>query len=48
VHCPQEQADAVVAAATAAAREARRLVFGDTPVRFPLEVGVVECYADHK
>ncbi|GII21771.1 bifunctional 3'-5' exonuclease/DNA polymerase [Planosporangium mesophilum] len=48
VHCPGEQAAAVVAAVEAAADDARRLLFGDTPVRFPLGVSTVECYADAK
>ena len=46
VHCPSEQADAVVAAVQASAAEAGRLLFGETAVRFPLDVSVVECYAD--
>jgi DNA polymerase-1 len=48
VHCPADQAGAVVAAVEAAADDARRLLFGDTPVRFPLGVSTVECYADSK
>ncbi|NJC70345.1 bifunctional 3'-5' exonuclease/DNA polymerase [Planosporangium thailandense] len=48
VHCPRERADAVVGAVEAAADDARRLLFGATPVRFPLGVSVVECYADAK
>ncbi len=48
VHCAKERAEQVVEAVTGAAAEATRLVFGDTPVRFPLEVAVVECYADAK
>jgi DNA polymerase-1 len=48
VHCPAGQADTVVAAVEAAADDARRLLFGDTQVRFPLGVSVVECYADAK
>ena len=48
VHCPRDQADAVVAAVQAAAREAGRLVFGDTPVRFPVTTAVVDSYADAK
>ena len=31
-----------------AAAESGRLVFGDTAVRFPLSVAVVDCYADAK
>jgi DNA polymerase-1 len=48
VHCPAGQADAVVEAVHAAAGQAGRLLFGDTPVRFPLGVAVVDCYADAK
>jgi DNA polymerase-1 len=48
VHCRLEDADEVVAAMGEAADEARRLVFGDTPVRFPLGSAVVSCYADAK
>jgi DNA polymerase-1 len=38
----------VVAALAEAGEEARLLVFADTPVRFPLQVAVVDCYADAK
>jgi hypothetical protein len=31
-----------------AATESGRLVFGDTSVRFPLAVAVVDCYGDAK
>ena len=48
VHCRQADADEVVAAMAEAADEARSLVFGDTPVRFPLGSAVVSCYADAK
>jgi DNA polymerase-1 len=48
VHCPKEQADEVAAAVDVAGEDARRLLFGDTPVRFPLGVSTVECYADAK
>jgi DNA polymerase-1 len=48
VHCPVPEAPRVVSAVYAAAEEARRLLFGDTPVRFPLGVSTVECYADAK
>ena len=40
--------DAVVAAIEAAAAEAGRLLFGDTPVEFPLSIAVVDSYADAK
>ncbi|CAL9466897.1 bifunctional 3'-5' exonuclease/DNA polymerase [Streptomyces sp. enrichment culture] len=48
VHCPAEEAEAVVAAIREAADLAGRLTFGDTPVRFPFTTAVVECYADAK
>ncbi|MFJ9459254.1 bifunctional 3'-5' exonuclease/DNA polymerase [Kitasatospora sp. NPDC101447] len=48
VHTPANLADDVAAAVAEAAEEARRLVFGDTPVRFPLTTAVVDCYADAK
>jgi DNA polymerase-1 len=46
VHCPQERAAQVAHAVEAAGERARWLLFGDTPVRFPLDVSIVECYAD--
>jgi DNA polymerase I len=48
VHTPVQFADAVADAITAAADEASRLVFGPTPVRFPLDTRIVECYAEAK
>ncbi|WP_030574448.1 bifunctional 3'-5' exonuclease/DNA polymerase [Streptomyces aureocirculatus] len=48
VHCPQEEAEAVVAAVREAGDLAGRIAFGETPVRFPFTVAVVECYADAK
>jgi len=48
VHCPREQADAVLTAVSQAAAEASRLVFGRTEVAFPLNTAVVDCYADAK
>ncbi|MGB2566888.1 bifunctional 3'-5' exonuclease/DNA polymerase [Micromonospora citrea] len=46
VHCPAERADAVADAVTRSGARASALLFGDTPVRFPLDVSIVECYAD--
>jgi DNA polymerase-1 len=46
VHAPIPLADQVVEAVRAAGEQAVRLLFGDTPVRFPLDVSVVSCYAD--
>ncbi|MGP3956539.1 bifunctional 3'-5' exonuclease/DNA polymerase [Nonomuraea sp. 3N208] len=48
VHCPIAQAEEVMAAVSAAAEEASRLLFGQTPVRFPMEAVAVTCYADAK
>ncbi len=48
VHCPEEEADAVVAAIRESAELAGRLTFGATPVRFPFTTAVVECYGDAK
>ncbi|MFJ9905838.1 bifunctional 3'-5' exonuclease/DNA polymerase [Streptomyces sp. NPDC101152] len=48
VHCPEEEAEAVVAAIREASGLAGRLTFGRTPVRFPFTTAVVECYADAK
>jgi DNA polymerase-1 len=48
VHCPKALADEVVAAATAAAGDAARQVFGPTSVVFPLTTAVVTCYGDAK
>ncbi|MFI5836807.1 bifunctional 3'-5' exonuclease/DNA polymerase [Micromonospora sp. NPDC051300] len=46
VHCPVEEAAAVTEAVAAAGARATRLLFGDTPVRFPLDLSTVDCYAD--
>jgi DNA polymerase I len=48
VHCPRGDAERVAEVVRDAAEESRRLVFGDTAVRFPLAVAVVDCYADAK
>jgi len=48
VHVPQAEAPAVVEAVAVAGEQATRLLFGATPVRFPLEASVVRCYADAK
>jgi DNA polymerase-1 len=48
VHTPRELADEVAAAIRASAEEAGLLLFGRTPVRFPMEVAIVDCYADAK
>ncbi|WP_308042541.1 bifunctional 3'-5' exonuclease/DNA polymerase [Micromonospora sp. PLK6-60] len=46
VHCPAEQAEAVAETVTRCGERATALLFGDTPVRFPLDLSVVDCYAD--
>ncbi|MFI6292254.1 bifunctional 3'-5' exonuclease/DNA polymerase [Nonomuraea sp. NPDC050790] len=48
VHCPLPLAEEVMAAVTASAAEASRLLFGRTPVRFPMESVAVPCYSDAK
>lgn len=48
VHSPAEAAEQVAAAVTAAAEEASLLVFGASPVQFPMSTAIVECYADAK
>ncbi|WP_253769386.1 bifunctional 3'-5' exonuclease/DNA polymerase [Goodfellowiella coeruleoviolacea] len=47
-HCPAEVAETVAEQVALAGQEASRLVFGPTPVRFPLTAAVVDCYADAK
>ncbi|HEX6869903.1 MAG TPA: bifunctional 3'-5' exonuclease/DNA polymerase, partial [Micromonosporaceae bacterium] len=46
VHAPQAEADQVVQAVRDSGAQAGRLLFGDSPVRFPLDISVVRCYAD--
>ncbi len=46
VHCPAEQVESVRVLVREAAGRAGQLLFGATSVRFPLEVSVVDCYAD--
>jgi DNA polymerase-1 len=48
VHCQEHLADPVAAAATKAANDAARQVFGATQVVFPLTTAVVTCYGDAK
>jgi DNA polymerase-1 len=48
VHTPSPLAEQVAAAVAQAADEARGIVFGRTPVRFPLATAIVDCYADAK
>ncbi|GIJ27221.1 DNA polymerase I [Micromonospora qiuiae] len=46
VHCPAERSERVAEAVHRAGQRASTLLFGDTPVRFPLDLSIVECYAD--
>ncbi len=48
VHTPAELEGEVTAAVHAAAEEARRLLFGDTSVVFPMETAAVDRYSDAK
>jgi DNA polymerase I len=48
VHCPIGQAEEVMAAVSTAAAEASKLLFGATPVRFPMETVAVGSYGDAK
>lgn len=48
VHCPASSSAAVVEAVQECAARAGRMLFGDTSVRFPLDVSVVGAYADAK
>lgn len=45
VHAPRETAEAVADAVAEAAAGAGRLLFGDFPVDFPLDLAIVESYA---
>ncbi|MGC4814525.1 bifunctional 3'-5' exonuclease/DNA polymerase [Micromonospora sp. DT228] len=46
VHAPAAQAEAVAEAVTRCGEQASALLFGATPVRFPLDLSIVDCYAD--
>jgi DNA polymerase-1 len=48
VHAPGSLADQVVQQVHSAAQTATRLLFGETVVRFPLELSTVDCYGDAK
>lgn len=48
LHAPRELADQVSAMVTEAARAAAQLMFGEIPVEFPVNVVVVDSYADAK
>ena len=46
LHVPEERAEDAVRAVEHAEARTREVLFGDTPVRFPLTVSVTDCYAD--
>jgi DNA polymerase-1 len=46
VHCPADEAQAVTEALGEAGKRTGELLFGNSPVRFPLNVSVVDSYAD--
>ncbi len=48
IHSPEADTDAVVDAVRESAAEAGRLLFGATPITFPLTVAVVDDYAQAK
>ncbi|MEW2634762.1 bifunctional 3'-5' exonuclease/DNA polymerase [Streptomyces sp. NPDC048389] len=48
VHCPAEEAGEVAEAIRSAGELAGRIAFGETPVRFPFTIAVVERYSDAK
>jgi DNA polymerase-1 len=48
VHTPTELAPEVAQTMQDAAQTARRLLFGDGVVRFPLDISTVDCYGDAK
>ncbi|MGO4383092.1 bifunctional 3'-5' exonuclease/DNA polymerase [Specibacter sp. RAF43] len=48
VHCPDALVDAVSDIVHESSRAATRLLFGDIPLEFPVNVTVVESYADAK
>jgi DNA polymerase-1 len=48
VHTPTDLATEVAQTVQAAGETARRLLFGDTVVRFPLDISTVDCYGDAK
>ncbi|MGX1505128.1 UNVERIFIED_CONTAM: DNA polymerase-1 [Streptomyces graminofaciens] len=48
VHCPAEEARDVAEAIRSAGELAGRIAFGETPVRFPFTIAVVERYSDAK
>ena len=48
VHAPLEQVDEVTRIVHESSQRATELIFGKIPLEFPVNVSVVECYADAK
>lgn len=48
VHCPDHLVDQVVAIVNESAKAATKLIFGEIPLEFPVNVMVVEKYSDAK
>ncbi len=48
VHCPANMVDEVTQIVHESSRAATELIFGKIPLEFPVNVSVVQCYADAK
>jgi DNA polymerase-1 len=48
VHCPESEAEQVAAALHEAGKKTGELLFGSSPVRFPLNIAVTTSYAEAK
>jgi len=48
VHAPDEQVETVTQLVEEAARSATELLFGRIPIEFPVNITVVDSYADAK
>jgi DNA polymerase-1 len=48
VHCPEQLVDAVSAMMHDSAAAAARLIYGDIPIQFPVNIAVADSYADAK
>ncbi|SEE89077.1 DNA polymerase-1 [Arthrobacter alpinus] len=48
VHCPASMVDEVTQIVHESSRAATELIFGKIPLEFPVNVSVVQCYADAK
>ena len=46
VHCPADEAEFVSDALAQAGKRAGELLFGDSPVRFPMNIAVVDSYSE--